>query len=180
MIFGATAQSCSGSCAPSATWAGVGGRNGTQNLIQTGLDQSNLQTWYQLIPGDGPHYLFSVNAGDSMFAGVAYDFPTGHWTFLIQDLTTGFWTSGSFSFGPDTTTAEWISESQRTAQTPTFTVNISQAKWRDQFGNWQAINSPQAPTQRWLRQFNPAGGCVQSTFYDDTGTAFTTSAPACP
>jgi hypothetical protein len=178
--FPALLQGCSGTCAASATWAGVGGHNGTQALIQTGLDQSNLMTWYQLIPGDGPHGLWTVPSGDSMFAGVALDFPTGNWTYLIEDLSSGSGATGAFSFGPDTSTGEWISESKRTAPTPVFVVSVSQAMWRDQFGSWQAINSAEAPNQRWLTQFNPAGGCVQSTFYDGSGTGFTNSASACP
>ncbi len=114
-----------------ASWVGIGGFNGG-NLAQTGVDDSQLESWYEFYPSP-PVFLYRVNSGDSMYGTVSLDSDTGNWYVDIQDFTTNQYYANEFSFNPDQTTADWIVEVQTNGPVSRFSpVNFSQATWGDQ------------------------------------------------
>jgi Peptidase A4 family len=112
------------------TWDGIGGYNNT-SLIQTGVDQSRNETWYELLPA-APVYLYGVNNGDQIYSEiVSYTVPyTGLWYIYIADLTTGDYYVNLFNYDLSANSADWIEEQATAGNLPRVgTVNFTNAYW---------------------------------------------------
>jgi hypothetical protein len=109
-----SATSCSN--ANHVTWVGIGGYNGSTQLLQDGTDQNN-QPWFEYLGPSGsvPSQIFpnniTINSGDTVLAGTAYT-PNQAW-FLLQDQTTGQSTEAGLSSASsfyDGSSVEFIDE----------------------------------------------------------------------
>ncbi len=116
------------------TWVGIGGYN-SASLIQTGVDQLNNAAWYELLPAY-PVYVFGVNPNDEMFAYIEYDSSTGNWYLLIEDQNSGTYYANEFSYGVDTTTADWIEEQASPGNLP----SVGPAVFNEAY--WASFDNP--------------------------------------
>lgn len=157
-------------------WTGVGGFNG-QNLAQNGVDQRAMQTWYELYPNPAV-YLFGVNNGDLIFSKVQWDPNTNLWFLQVADLTTGTWWSSEFSFNPELTTGEWITEVVGGAVPSMAGTLFSPVRWYDENLNPHTINDGDQVSWR-VRLVSPFGGCVVPTYPPQGDDTFTNNAPGC-
>lgn len=150
-------------------WVGIGGRHGSGNLIQVGVDMRSLRLFLDLVPSSNSQAIeFQfVNPGDDIYGQVNLDSSTGMWFFDIQDVTTNNYTSYEVSYSPDQNSAEWIVEIQHAApSTPYFgDVQFSYADWGDNVGHNGNILSPEAnPT------YEAYIGSTSDTCYDSPGS----------
>lgn len=130
--FTAIWDNCTFFCPTVGTWAGIGGVNGSGHLAQTGLDNIAMRAWYEFYPPSPAQYLFSVNNGDSMYAKVQWDAGTALWMIYVSDLSTGVYYSSEFSYDPDLTTAEWITEVTGGAVPAIGGIPFSSVRWYDE------------------------------------------------
>jgi hypothetical protein len=106
------AQQTSCSCTV-GEWVGLGGVHGTANLFQVGVDMGSLYTFLDVIqPGYSPYAvdIFSVLAGDDIYAQISWDNKTNLWYYLIDDVTHNLYNSNEMGVNPDQNSAEWIVE----------------------------------------------------------------------
>ena len=172
-------STCGAFCADVASWVGVGGYNGS-NLIQVGVDQTTNQAWYELLPANAVNE-FSVSNGDKMYGDVHFDFGTGHWYVLIDDQTSGTYYTSEFSYSPDQTTAEWITELTPggSGDVPSFSpVNFSTDTWKDSLGNnWAMVSG--AATYNYQITLIATCGRITPSAPGSTEEAFTNTPTAC-
>jgi hypothetical protein len=152
-----------------ATWAGVGGFNGT-NLAQTGVDQWLNEAWVELYPNT-PTYEFFVNNGDYMYSNVSYDRATAKWSLSIQDVTKGVSFSNEYSFSPDQTSADWIVETLGSSVPSFSTVDFTYSNWYDNNGFLQNINSDRTSTV-WQITASPGCGTISPGGIGADGSSF--------
>jgi hypothetical protein len=116
------------------SWGGIGGYGNGTVLFQSGIDDSTLRPFWEIVPrqnggcGEGDpdpnedhpceYPNFVANSGDSIESDIAYDSSTGDWMIAVGDTTTGQWWSNEFGGSPTTSTAEWITEDASGNQGP--------------------------------------------------------------
>jgi len=166
-------QTCNFFCPLVGTWVGIGGF-GNSNLAQTGVNQRNMQAFYEMLPA-GAVYLYGVNNSDAMYTYLAWDSATNNWYFQVQDLTTATYWSSEFSYSPDTRTAEWITEVNGGSVPSMNPVNFTSARWIDETGNGHSI--PDGVITAWrITLRDPNGGCVVPSYLSGTNDYFTNTA----
>jgi hypothetical protein len=160
-----------------ASWVGVGGFHGG-NVAQVGIDQSLMESWYEFFPNP-PVFLYSVNAGDTMYDLILRDRSNGLWMVFIEDLTTGVFYTNEFSFNPDQTTAEWIVEVQPNGPVGSFVpVTFTFNQFGDGSSSQPLTSGEASPLwQVFLR--SPRGGSVCPSGVSNPGTGATFSAAPC-
>ena len=100
-----------------ATWIGIGGVSGSQDLIQVGTqavtDPSGsiaYSAWYELLPQASQNITaITVHAGDVMHASLAEQ-ATNQWVIALNDGTTGQNFETAVSYVSSLASAEWIQE----------------------------------------------------------------------
>jgi hypothetical protein len=171
---------CSGCVPHLATWVGIGGYKVTNQLIQTGIDQSNGYAWYELLPAGPVYYNLHSIGGDPMVGVVSKDYDTGLWYIDIQDLGTNYYFSGEFSYSPSQKSSEWIEENTNYTQgTPSFnTITFSSSYWTavGSITTVRPINSSLASAvhQYFVRATND-GSCISPSGLASGGEGFTVS-----
>lgn len=105
-------------------WVGVGGTSNTK-LIQTGADFTDLKAFYQLYPQQSAQLLFSVAAGDTMFAATTLNTSSGYWYIVVEDINTNTYYGGAFSFIPDRSTADFIVDTPDALYNPNLIPPLS-------------------------------------------------------
>jgi hypothetical protein len=117
----AATQHTRGQAGHSATWAGIGGGCITDNcsvtdstLIQAGTEQdvskaSHGARW-EIIPEPQTKVTRLVTAGDKIKVSVSETTTPGHWSVVIDNLTTGRRFSTRTPYCSSMDTAEWIEE----------------------------------------------------------------------
>jgi hypothetical protein len=96
------------------------------------VDHTKLRGFYELYPNEtSPQLLFPVSAGDSIYATCSLDSGSGLWYILVEDMRTSTYFANEFSFTPDRSTAEWITEALNGFQSPNLSpaVSYTQATW---------------------------------------------------
>ena len=178
--FTAIHHNCTFGCPTVGSWAGIGGWNGSGNLAQTGLDQVSMRAFYEFTAPNPPTpatELFSVNQGDAMFAEVDWDAGTARYMIFVEDTTTGVFFSSEFSYNPDLTTAEWITEVYGGSVPAIGGIPFSSTFWYDQ-NNAAHTESNGAQTVWQVTLVDPNGGCVVPTALSGDA-AFTNNTPNC-
>jgi hypothetical protein len=182
--FYAQPSGCSSNCPTIGSWVGVGGF-GNCGLSQAGVNSVSMFAFYEMLssPGcnQGSTPLFPVNAGDHMFVYTTLDSGNGLWYFQVQDLTTPQTWSSEFSFQPDLTTAEWITEVSGNSAVPTGlpSVHFFGARWIDEtFNSHSIVDGANEVLQVLLS--DPNGGCVvPSAIYGVNDTFDNTQQATC-
>jgi len=99
-------------------WVGVNGfGSGNPGLFQDGTtsycvngQQGDYAWWTDTTEGYASQILFSVSAGDVIYAEVNQSSSSGLWTYSIEDVTTDTTSTSPESFDGAGTSAEWIAE----------------------------------------------------------------------
>lgn len=159
------------------SWAGIGGWNGSGNLAQTGLDEVSMRAFYEFYPPNPATELFSVNQGDVMLAEVDWDAGTAKYMIFVEDTTTGVYFSSEFSYNPDLTTAEWITEVYGGSVPAIGGIPFSSTYWYDQNNAAHTVSNG-AQTVWQMTLVDPNGGCVVPTALSGDA-AFTNNTPYC-
>lgn len=132
------ARHCTGYQAVNGTWVGIGGLV-SNNLLQTGVNMYNMQTFVECLPGAAQH-LFDVNEGDDIHASVGYHY-SNYWFVSIWDQTTQQGWGNDIYFVPATNNADWIVETVYGYHTGTFdTVSFSYCRWWDSSLTYHDMN----------------------------------------
>jgi hypothetical protein len=113
-----------GQAEDSASWVGIGGGCVTDNcsvtdstLIQAGTEQdvsasgqASYGAWWEIIPETETPVTLPVRPGNKVKVTIAKTSTPGHWSIVIDNLTTGkaFSTTTAYSSSEDT--VEWIEE----------------------------------------------------------------------
>lgn len=168
-----TFQRASDSYPIMSPWVGIGGVNG-QNLAQDGANNNTpVVTWYELFPSPAHTTGVYPRAGDQMLYLVQFDYSNGKYYFLQEDTTTNKYASQEFSFTPNVTTAEWITEETYPGPVASCSpITFSSASWKDQFGQWWILNSHASTTP--YDMYPPNGGSVTPSGISGSNT-FTNS-----
>jgi hypothetical protein len=106
-------------------WVGVNGfGNGNPGLFQDGTtsyclngQQGDYAWWTDTAEAYASQILFSVSAGDAVYAQVYKD-SSGYWDYSIEDVTTDVTSTSPESFDGAGTSAEWIAEDPGNPNTP--------------------------------------------------------------
>jgi hypothetical protein len=152
-------QRASDSYGSLSSWIGIGGVHGTGHLAQDGVyNTSPADTFYELYPSPAHGTGVYPHVGDQLLLLVQKDSSNGQYYFLEDDITTGKYASQEFAFTPDTSTAEWITESYPGPVPSCSPINFSTANWADQTGNWW-IQNPHSSTLAYSL-ISPQGGGV--------------------
>jgi hypothetical protein len=113
------ARCTAGTPAYSAFWVGLGGGSRSSSALeQTGTQanctaegQAQYYAWYELVPAAPVHLNLAIHPGDRMYARVAVNGTTVHFT--LENQTTGASVQRTLQMtspSPDTSTAEWVAE----------------------------------------------------------------------
>jgi hypothetical protein len=160
------AQPAGGCCPTAGSWTGVGGF-GNCGLAQAGVNSGSLMAFYEMLYPNpsggcqgGSTPLFAVNGGDHMWSYITLDSGNGLWYFEVDDFNTGSYWSSEFSYHPDLTSAEWITELYGTSVPPGMPyVHFWGARWIDEnFNGHTIVDGSYALYRITLR--DPSGGCV--------------------
>lgn len=98
-----------------AAWIGIGGLDGSKNLIQAGTrtmkwnGKITYRAWYELIPAPPVNLSLVVSPGDEVNSSITEIVP-GMWKISFDNLTTGESTSVSVPYASNKASAEWIVE----------------------------------------------------------------------
>lgn len=99
----------------SATWVGIDGFNGGDNLIQAGTEQdwangtASYGAWWEILPApETPIPSIKVHPGDHMTVSITQGSPD--WTITVTDASTGASFTTKKTYGGDQSSAEWIQE----------------------------------------------------------------------
>jgi hypothetical protein len=165
-----------GCCDTVGSWVGVGGY-GNCGLIQAGVNSVTMQAFFELLNFNGSCAypstpVFSVNAGDHMWAYITLDSGNGKWYVQVQDLTLGRYYSNEWSYSPSLYTAEWITEVYGGAVPTNLPgVHFWGARWIDETFNTHDIATGVTTLVKLLDQ-QPAGGCVVPTGLSGSNDTF--------
>ncbi|HTH92925.1 MAG TPA: G1 family glutamic endopeptidase [Candidatus Paceibacterota bacterium] len=105
----------SSTLASNATWVGIGGKPGTNDLIQAGVyeiansDGATYQAWYELLPADSTPIDLAVHPDDSISISIT-ETSTNTWNIVITNNTTGKQFQKTVSYQSSYSSAEWIQE----------------------------------------------------------------------
>jgi Peptidase A4 family len=153
-----------------ASWTGVGGVNGTGDLAQSGVDQYEQEGWIETYPNP-PVFYFNVNTGDTVCSEVKY-VSSGKWYISVTDSTSGSYYAADYSFNPDRSTAEWITEAQGSAAVPRFgSITFTSTEWWNSSGN--EVSATTGGTLYDIQLHSPVQGSICPG--NESGTSFTNS-----
>ena len=98
-----------------AAWIGIGGFDGTSNLIQTGTrtlewnGQVTYQAWYELIPAPPVPFSVTVGPNDTVSASIS-ETSKNVWTITFTNVTSGESAAVRVPYVSHKSSAEWIVE----------------------------------------------------------------------
>ena len=115
---------CSDGVTRSSTWAGIGGINGDQTLVQAGTEQdcnggASYGAWWEVLPAPSATInpqTYPVGAGDHITV-TADGSSTLIWALTIKNTTRGWTFNTSAPYGSSGASAEWIEEAPLSAGT---------------------------------------------------------------
>ena len=156
-----------------ASWTGVGGVYGNGNLAQTGVDQYYQQAWIETYPNPAT-FLFSVSVGNKICSEVKLDSSTKKWYLNVTDSTTGTYYANEYSFSPNRSSAEWITEAQPDYSVPKFgSIPFSSTYWYDSSSTQDTATSSKGSLYL-VHLYSSSGGSVCPS--SESGTSFTNKA----
>lgn len=106
-----------------------------------------------------------------MYSKVQWDAVTAKWLMIVQNQTTGQYWSDEFSFNPDLTTGEYITEVYGGAVPPIGGIPFASVRWFDENGASHTVND--GVVTAWQTTLvDSSGGCVvpSGLTFDDTFT----------
>lgn len=98
-----------------AAWIGIGGFNGSNNLIQTGTrtmkwnGKITYQAWYEILPAPPVPFSIKVRPGDVVSASIT-EVESGLWRITFKNTTTGKSESVTVPYVSNKSSVEWIVE----------------------------------------------------------------------
>lgn len=105
----------SATLAANATWVGIGGKQGSGDLIQAGVyeiansDGATYQAWYELLPDDSIPIDLLVHPHDSISVAILQTSPDV-WNIVITNNTTKKQFEKTVQYHSSLSSAEWIQE----------------------------------------------------------------------
>lgn len=103
------------SMSANAAWIGIGGFDGTNNLIQTGTrtlkwnGKITYKAWYELLPAPPVSFSLVIRPGDVVKASIV-ETSTHEWTITLRNQTTGKSESVAVYYKSNKSSAEWVVE----------------------------------------------------------------------